>query len=234
MNFATPSFRMTALLGALALVAGCAVVPPGFVPESSTPDITTNPGTLTPGAPSSDWRVQPKPAPTAPVTSPTPSPVRTPAPVATPAPITTPAPVATPAPVTTTDTAAMEDYIFQQVNLERAKVGARALVHDATLRSVARSRSQDMGTRNYFDHVTPDGQKVFDLLREIGYAYSTAGENIAVNTYPVSQSAQAAMSGWMASSGHKANILATKYGRIGVGAYRTSSGKTYFTQVFSN
>ncbi|HBN08337.1 MAG TPA: serine protease, partial [Cyanobacteria bacterium UBA8530] len=38
---------------------------------------------------------------------------------------------------------------------------------------------------------------------------------------------------WMNSSGHKANILNTSYGKIGIGAVQTGS-TTYFTQVFTN
>lgn len=215
------------LMGGLALASGCGAVPQGMLPEHLTPDITTEPGALTPGS-STDWRIQPQPgtSPTAPPSQP--SPVRTPSPVATPAPSPTSAPVST-------ELSALEDYILQQTNAERAKVGAKTLVMDPTLRPLAQSRSQDMAVRNYFDHLTPDGKKVFDMLRELGYPYSTAGENIAMNTYPLSSSAQAAFKGWMNSSGHKANILATKYGRIGVGAYRrTSDGAVYFTQVFTN
>ncbi|HEY9854801.1 MAG TPA: CAP domain-containing protein [Stenomitos sp.] len=215
-------FLALTLMGGLALASGCGTIPQGMLPADQTPAIT-NPGNVTPGAPS-DWRVPSTPIQTpAPGTSPTTSPVDTPAPVATPAPASS-------------DLASLEDYILQQCNVERAKVGAKALaMEEATLRPLARSRSQDMAVRNYFDHTTPDGKKVFDMLNELGYPYSTAGENIAMNTYPVSTSAQEAFKAWMNSSGHKANILNTKYGRIGVGAYRRSSdGAIYFTQVFTN
>lgn len=240
MPFVTRPFRYLALslMGGLALISGCGNLPPGMLPEYQTPDITTQPGAGS--SPTTDWRVQPRPG-ASPTTSPNqPAPVRTPSPIASPAPVRTPSPVATPIPTPTsapvsTELSALEDYILQQTNAERAKVGAKALSMDPTLRPLARSRSQDMAVRNYFDHVTPDGKKVFDMLRELGYSYSTAGENIAMNTYPVSTSAQAAFKAWMNSSGHKANILATKYGRIGVGAYRrTSDGAIYYTQVFTN
>jgi len=219
------------LMGGLALASGCGTIPQGMLPEDQTPPVTTNPGSVTPGAPS-DWRVPSNPVttPTSPVTRPT-SPITAP----TTSPVGTPAPVATPAPVSS-DLASLEDYILQQCNAERAKVGAKALVmEEATLRPLARSRSQDMAVRNYFDHTTPDGKKVFDMLKEQGYSYSTAGENIAMNTYPVSSSAQEAFKAWMNSSGHKANILNTQFGRIGVGAYRRASdGAIYYTQVFTN
>lgn len=92
-----------------------------------------------------------------------------------------------------------------------------------------------MVDRNYFDHVTPDGKTVFDMLAALHFGYSAAGENIAMNTYPESQSAVSVMQQWMNSSGHKANILNVKYGRIGVGAWKKpSTGGIYYTQVFTN
>jgi uncharacterized protein YkwD len=128
----------------------------------------------------------------------------------------------------------MEAYIFQQTNVERAKVGAPALVSDSTLNQLARERSQDMVNRNYFSHQTPDGLYVFDMLKTLGISYSTAGENIAMNTYPGQQAGVEAMTGWMNSPGHKANILSAQFGRIGVGAWKKSDGSVYFTQDFTN
>jgi uncharacterized protein YkwD len=99
----------------------------------------------------------------------------------------------------------------------------------------ARSRSQDMATRSYFSHTTPDGLSVFDLLRQAGIPYTSARENIAWNKgYAPSQVAQKAMDGWIASSGHRTNMLATDVKKIGVGAAQATDGGWYLTQVFTN
>jgi uncharacterized protein YkwD len=186
-----------------------------------TPDITTNPANLGGGAGGV------KPSVPDPGATPTPGVWPTPKPGKTPAPTPTTAPAS--------DLAGAEAIVFQQTNAERAKTGAKALVSDPALNALARSRSEDMVNRNYFDHVTPDGKKVFDMLKEMGFAYTTAGENIAYNSYPISQSPQQVMTAWMNSSGHKANILNTRYGRIGVGAYkRAKDGAIFYTQVFTN
>ncbi|HEY9897750.1 MAG TPA: CAP domain-containing protein [Pantanalinema sp.] len=215
-------------VGGLLLVTGCASVPLGMIPEAMTPSITTNPANLGGGSGGVEAG-RPTPGRTpAPVVTPIPQPGNTPAPIATPAPVATPVAPAS-------DLAGAEGIVFQQTNAERAKVGARALVSDPTLNALARSRSEDMVKRNYFDHVTPDGKKVFDMLKEMGFSYTTAGENIAYNSYPISQSPQQVMTAWMNSSGHKANILNTRYGRIGVGTYkRSSDGAIFYTQVFTN
>ncbi len=57
---------------------------------------------------------------------------------------------------------------------------------------------------------------------------SRVGENIAYGNV----SADALMDMWMASPGHRANILQPAYTHIGVGATRTGSGRVYATQNF--
>lgn len=237
-----PAHVLSALL--LLMAASCAQVPTGFIPfPNSPPDpVPKAPGDATvPYRPAPDASIDPGYRRPVPGETATPAPWKTPGPVptATPAPIKTPTPVPTSPPSTQpptgTDLASLEQYIFEQTNAERAKVGAKALLSDPSLNTLARSRSEDMVNRNYFDHVTPDGKNVFDMLKAMNFSYSTAGENIAMNTYPESKSAVSAMQQWMNSSGHKANILNVKYGRIGVGAWKKSAtGGLYYTQVFTN
>jgi uncharacterized protein YkwD len=127
-----------------------------------------------------------------------------------------------------------ESIVLDLTNEARVQAGLPALSDDSRLGDLARSRSQDMGIRNYFAHTDPDGRDLFDFLAKLGSAYSSAGENIAMNTAAPSQTGRTAFSGWMGSAGHKANILRPTFGRLGVGVYRTVAGKTYLTQVFAN
>src|SRR5207237_108276 len=59
---------------------------------------------------------------------------------------------------------------------------------------------------------------------------ATAGENIAYN-YPT---ADAVMRGWLASPGHRANILRAAYHRIGVGCVVDTAGKRWWSQAFAD
>lgn len=124
--------------------------------------------------------------------------------------------------------------VLELSNQARSDAGLRPLAGDAALDKLARSRSEDMAVRNYFSHDTPDGTNLFDMLRQLGIPYRSAGENIAMNTAGSLQTATVAFDGWMNSSGHKANILRTTFGKLGVGVYRSNSGKTYLTQVFTD
>jgi len=61
-----------------------------------------------------------------------------------------------------------------------------------------------------------------------GIGYSTAGENIAAG-----QSTRAAvMTAWMASTGHRNNILSGSFTKLGVGVKQGGSYGIYWTQLF--
>ena len=65
---------------------------------------------------------------------------------------------------------------------------------------------------HYFDHQSPILGSPFDQMNKAGISFQFAGENIAGNN-----SAASAMTSWMNSSGHKANILNPNYTHIGIG-----------------
>jgi uncharacterized protein YkwD len=90
-----------------------------------------------------------------------------------------------------------------------------------------------MAARNYFAHTSPTGETAFSLMAAYGYAYSIAGENIAKNNYPDSQSAGVAMTGFMGSPPHRANILDARYTSVGVGLAYGADGMKYFAVVFA-
>lgn len=123
--------------------------------------------------------------------------------------------------------------MFQSHNAQRANNGVAGLSIDAQLVQVARARAQDMADNNYFSHTSPSGQTAFSILNGMGYSYSIAGENIARNNYPDSQSVQVAMDGFMNSSGHRANILDGRYTKVGIGAAIGADGMKYFAVVFA-
>lgn len=117
------------------------------------------------------------------------------------------------------------EEIVELVNKERAKAGVSPLTSDPTLNSIAQMRAEEL--IQLFSHTRPNGSDCYSALTEAGVSCSTAGENIAMNSY----SASSVMDAWMNSSGHKANILSSSYKKIGVGAYRYG-GYTYFVQFF--
>jgi uncharacterized protein YkwD len=122
---------------------------------------------------------------------------------------------------------AMALEVLDIVNQERRAAGVDPLVWHEGASEVAYLHSLDMDVRDYFSHTNPDGQLPWDRLAEAGIAYSTAGENIAWG-YP---SPEAVMTGWMNSSGHRANILRAGYTHVGIGVH-TDGFNIWWTQLF--
>ncbi|KRG12522.1 hypothetical protein ACA30_18835 [Virgibacillus soli] len=118
-----------------------------------------------------------------------------------------------------------EQQVVELTNQERAKNGLSALKVDTTLSKMAREKSRDMSANNYFDHNSPTYGSPFDMMKQYGISYRSAGENIAMGQ----RSPQEVVNGWMNSPGHRANILNENYTHIGVGYI---SNGNYWTQEF--
>ncbi|MFF4547804.1 CAP domain-containing protein [Streptomyces sp. NPDC001435] len=139
---------------------------------------------------------------------------------------TAPATPATPStPKTTATASGVVARIVQLVNAERAKVGCSALTLNATLSKAAQAHSDDMAAHQNMSHTGSDGSSPGDRITRAGYTWSAYGENVA---YGYSTPEQV-MAGWMASPGHKANILNCSFKEIGVGLAQPNS---FWTQDF--
>ncbi|RAK18661.1 Cysteine-rich secretory protein family protein [Anoxybacillus vitaminiphilus] len=69
--------------------------------------------------------------------------------------------------------------VIELTNKERARAGLPVLKADAQLSAVAQKKSQDMQQNHYFSHTSPTYGSPFDMMRNFGVTYKTAGENIA-------------------------------------------------------
>ncbi|MBE3101089.1 MAG: hypothetical protein IMZ47_02325 [Firmicutes bacterium] len=153
----------------------------------------------------------------------TPKPVVTPAPA--PKPVPTPAPPVVQPPTSSQgyQLSADEQQMIQLVNQERQKVGVAPLKIDVELSRVARIKSTDMRDKNYFSHTSPTYGSPFEMMKNFGITYRTAGENIAKHSSVIG-----AHTGFMNSDGHRANILNPSFTHIGIGIV---DGR-YYTQMF--
>lgn len=119
----------------------------------------------------------------------------------------------------------VEQEIVRLVNVERAKEGLQPLTMDVELQKVAKKKSEDMKAKNYFSHTSPTYGSPFDMMKQFGITYKSAGENIAKGQ----TTAQQVMDAWMNSAGHRANIMSTSFTHIGVGYVKSGH---YWTQMF--
>lgn len=120
-----------------------------------------------------------------------------------------------------------EQKMVTLVNQERTKAGLQQLKVDNTLVGLARKKSQDMIDKNYFGHTSPTYGSPFDMMKSAGVSYYTAGENLAG-----AGSVESAHASLMASSGHRANILNSRYNHFGVGIAVGGPYGNMFTQLF--
>ncbi|MBQ2766349.1 MAG: SafA/ExsA family spore coat assembly protein [Clostridia bacterium] len=118
-----------------------------------------------------------------------------------------------------------ESEVVRLVNEARAQNGLKPLTHDWELSRVARYKSQDMRDNKYFSHTSPVYGSPFQMIKNFGISYRSAGENIAYGQ----RTPQAVVNAWMNSSGHRANILNASFTHIGVGYVKDGN---YWTQMF--
>ncbi|MEU2439704.1 CAP domain-containing protein [Streptomyces rubradiris] len=130
---------------------------------------------------------------------------------------TAPAPAATASGVTA--------EVLRLVNAERNKVGCRPLTLDPVLTKAAQEHSADMAAHQNMSHTGSDGSDPGLRITRAGYTWSSYGENVAYGY----TTAEQVMAGWMASPGHRANILNCGFQEIGVGLAQPGS---YWTQDF--
>ncbi len=128
-------------------------------------------------------------------------------------------------PVLDSTVTSYEERVAELVNDIRVKNGLGKLTLNWELSRVARYKSQDMHDRKYFSHTSPTYGSPFDMIKNFGISYRSAGENIAQGY----KTPDAVVNGWMNSSGHRANILNASYTQIGVGYV---SDGNYWTQMF--
>src|SRR5699024_2126820 len=123
------------------------------------------------------------------------------------------------------DLHAYEQRVFELTKEEREKNGLTAFEMDEPLSDVAREKSQDMKQKGYFDHQSPTYGSPFEMMKQFGINYQTAGENIAMGQ----QSPEEVVQAWMNSPGHRENILNDSFTHLGVGYVENGN---YWTQLF--
>lgn len=104
--------------------------------------------------------------------------------------------------------------IIAATNAEREKNGLSKLTFSSILSKSAQVKADDMLAHHYFEHVSPNGTTLNDLVKDAGYTFLAIGENLAYGNFTTSVGVVRA---WMNSPGHRANILSPNYSEIGIG-----------------
>lgn len=124
----------------------------------------------------------------------------------------------------------VSENVISITNKYRSEIdGLPPLVENPKLNFSAEKKLQDMFIKGYFEHISPTGVGVSDLGKEVGYEYILIGENLAMGNFKDDTSL---VDAWMASPGHRANILNNRYTEIGVSVAKGDyNGETIWMAV---
>lgn len=131
----------------------------------------------------------------------------------------------TPMPVLVHEYVPYEEQLFALINAEREKAELPPLELSPELAMSASRHSADMAANNYFGHTNLNGVNFADRILKTGFTFSAAGENLYAGNGPYN-SPENAVTSWMNSPEHRANILSPDFTYIGLG-YRFNSKSTY-------
>ena len=122
------------------------------------------------------------------------------------------------------------EELIARTNSERRGAGVPALTRSANLMRAAEIQAEQMARANVMEHDIPGAAypSLGSRLAHVNYIMRAAGENIGEGY----RSPSAAVAGWMASAGHRANILSPNFTEIGVGMAPGPNGSVYWVQVF--
>jgi uncharacterized protein YkwD len=110
---------------------------------------------------------------------------------------------------------------------QTAKPAVGGVVWNDPLFTASASHSNDMATRNYFDHDSPEGVSPGQRVTAAGYKFSITGENIAAGQVGIAS----AMSAWLGSPGHCNSIMNSRFVDVAVACVASSQAtyRTYWT-----
>lgn len=106
----------------------------------------------------------------------------------------------------------LPNTLVDETNQDRVAANLAPLAENPILTAAAQQKANDMAAKGYFSHTSPEGLTPWHWFQKVGYAYTYAGENLAVNFSDSNDVTNA----WMRSPDHRANILNPNYTQIGI------------------
>lgn len=122
--------------------------------------------------------------------------------------------------------------VLDGINQQRTSRGLSKLAINPDLTNAANLKSKDMINRNYFEHFA-FGMTPWDFIKNAGYNYLYAGENLAMDF----NTSEGMVSAWMNSPAHRDNILNPDFQDAGIGIIKgeyTENGTVHSTTMVTN
>jgi uncharacterized protein YkwD len=146
--------------------------------------------------------------------------------------IGTAAPVRSARPIAAGPASPMAEDVVVRTNAQRTALKLPALRRNEALMLAAQLQADQMAAAGRMAHELPEAAypSLDSRLDAVGYRMRASGENVAEG-YP---SGAAVLSGWMASPGHRDNIVSTHYTEMGAGVATAKNGQRFYAQVFAS
>lgn len=106
------------------------------------------------------------------------------------------------------------------INAQRARNGAGPVEPSRALQVIAAQQARLMAQADRLAHEAKSGYGLNDRIRRAGYQ-GTAGENVSAGY----TSLDGVIDGWMASPGHRHNLLNPDFTEFGIAAARVADGR---------
>lgn len=103
--------------------------------------------------------------------------------------------------------------LLRLINAQRRQAGLKALAPDPRLQRAAAEQAADLARRDRLDHTNGAGEDLGARLARVGYAWRTAAENIAGGAADAAE----VLALWLASDGHRRNLLLPEIETAGIG-----------------
>lgn len=133
------------------------------------------------------------------------------------------------------DLNALARHAVELANQERVKAGLNPLKWNDELAASGAAYAKEMASETFFSHTGRDGSTPTDRAKRAGYpAYGWGGLYVGENLGRGYNTAESVHQAWMASEGHRQNLLLPKYREIGIGLAKAADGTLYWAQEFGS
>jgi hypothetical protein len=119
------------------------------------------------------------------------------------------------------------DGVIAGTNAQRTKLGLQSVTYNPVLSLAAEAKAKDMFEHQYWAHYSPAGKTPWDFMKNSGYRYVVAGENLARDFLDTDDM----VSAWMNSPTHRDNLVNPRYQDIGVAVVNGTLNGTETTLV---
>lgn len=107
----------------------------------------------------------------------------------------------------------LPNVLLELTNGSRHNTKLAQLTINPILQQAAQLKANDMAAKGYFSHTSPEGVTPWFWFKKVGYQFTHAGENLAINYFDTADVNNA----WLASPSHRANILNSSFTEMGIG-----------------